>query len=260
MAGFVMAVGYGNYPQLTSWNNGMFSPVPGSTGAFGQPYGVNQYGQTTNGLDQAMAAAPDAGMPWGGMSAGFSMGTALGNAYNSYAAARQQQRQREHAKQISARNMTALIGAQIGDIVGNAQNVVGGHDDPRSRYMSTNTAVATSNGNPLAASGGMNPLVVAARRRIYNMLQGNQYGDAYRNAMSGAQSRQLGQQYAAGQAPMQASLRDAFGALLQQGQAGVGAAGIQMQADAMRRQQGQQAGQQGLQFLNQLYGSASGLY
>ena len=254
-----MAIGYG---QLTSWNNGMFSPVPGSTGMFGQPWGVNQYGQTMNPLDQAMAGQPAAGggMPWADMAGAYSIGTALGNAYNSYAAAKQQQRHRDHAKQVSAQNMTALTGAQIGDIVGNAQDVVGGYEDPRSRYMSANTAVATSNGNPLAATGGMNPLVVAARRRIYNMLQGNQYGDAYRNAMSGAQSRQLGQQYSAGQAPPQASLRDAFGALLQQSQAGVGAAGIQMQADAMRRQHGQQAGQQGLQFLNQLYGSAAGLY
>jgi len=212
---------------------------------------------------QAMnAPASAAGMDWGGIGAGFQMGNSLGNMYGAYQAHKDQMKDMRAASETSAAIFRQLLGSQIGNQVGRGTDVVGGPEDPRSRYLQTGTVISSNYGgggmNPLAARGGINPLVLQARQRLYNAISRPQFGAAYRNAMAGGAARELGGQL--NQIPGNVPAQQALMAMLQPMGAGQSAAQISMGADANARGYANQAAQQGLAFLNALYQQAGGSF
>ena len=211
---------------------------------------------------QGPAAAGSAGPDWAGIGAGFQIGSGLGNLYGSYRAYKDQMKDMKAASENSAAIFRQLLGSQIGNQVGRATDVVGGPEDPRSRYLQTGTVISSDYGgsgtNPLAARGGINPLVLQARQRLYNAISRPQFGDAYRNAMAGGAARELGGQL--NQIPGNVPAQQALMAMLQPMGAGQSGAQISMGADANARGYANQAAQQGLAFLNALYQQAGGSF
>lgn len=188
--------------------------------------------------------------PMQGLGFGLSAGSMIGNFFNSRSAIRDQERDNQRAYDITQAQMEALLGAPRARLPADVDRV-GGYDDPRSRYLPVNTAV--SSGGGMASEYGMNPYVVQARKRLYEMSTRNPYGDPFRNAMTSAAQLQMGNAMNA-QATGQTG-SDLMNILNMQG-GGMAAAQLGMQADAARRAYGQQTGMAGTQFLNNLYSAA----
>jgi hypothetical protein len=201
---------------------------------------------------QSSAPQPLSAMQGFGM--GASVGGMMGNFYNSMQALKDQERDNRRAYETTQAQMEALLGAPRAGLSADVDRV-GGYDDPRSRYLPVNTAV--SSGGGMASEYGMNPYVVQARKRLYEMSTRNPYGDPFRNAMTSAAQLQMGNAMNAQTTGQTGS--DLMNILKMQG-GGMAAAQLGMQADAAQRAYGQQTGSAGTQFLNSLYSAARGTF
>ena len=162
-----------------------------------------------------------------------------------------QQQGYERAKQGTQNSLMSLLGR--GDLMGEnaGARVVGRDTGGMSMYDRVLAPGTILSGGP--GGGGIDPRQVQMRMALGRLMSTDPFSGKQRSAMAGEQNRQLGQSLA-----MQptGNLQQDMSGLLNYGQAGQSAAGLQMQLGEAAAQSRRNASLNASQYLGGVYGAA----
>lgn len=202
-----------------------------------------------------MGGAPmGGGFDWNGLLGGAGFGMSAAGAIANFNAAmraiRDSNRGMHESYETTAAQLRDLLGIATGDVLTSPGNdFVGGIEDPRSQYLATGTLV----GGP---SGGMNPLVVDARQRLFQLLQTDAISPESEAVLRGSASRGQGAKLeATARAPVR-NAREGLSGLLDFAGGGAPSANIRMQSALANRAFARQTAGSGMNFLTGLYSAA----
>ena len=184
-------------------------------------------------------------------SLGLGMGSAIGNYFGQQAMNNVQEQGYQRALQGTQNSLMSLLGR--GDLMGEnaGARVVGRDTGGMSMYDRVLAPGTILSGGP--GGGGIDPRQVQMRMALGRLMSTDPFSGKQRSAMAGEQNRQLGQSLA-----MQptGNLQQDMSGLLNYGQAGQSAAGLQMQLGEAAAQSRRNASLNASQYLGGVYGAA----
>lgn len=184
-------------------------------------------------------------------SLGLGMGSAIGNYFGQQAMNNVQEQGYQRALQGTQNSLMSLLGR--GDLMGEnaGARVVGRDTGGMSMYDRVLAPGTILSGGP--GGGGIDPRQVQMRMALGRLMSTDPFSGKQRSAMAGEQNRQLGQSLA-----MQptGNLQQDMSGLLNYGQAGQSAAGLQMQLGEAAAQSRRNAALNASQYLGGVYGAA----